>query len=250
MILLGAPRHHYRSLGSTMDVLATFARDGAPEGTLVIADEQTSGRGRAGRGWQAAPGTSLLCSVLLRPPLPPRSLGALPLIAGLAVAEAIEALTPVRTTVKWPNDIYIGGGKVCGVLMQARSAGNRTEFVNLGIGLNISAMRAALPPGATSLQIEAGLDIPVGEVERSVMDRLGHRYAAFLAASGEPSLDEWLTRARFLGEQVEIEQNGIRLAGTFIGVTAQGALLLETADGVNEIVSGDLTRGPRRRGDT
>lgn len=246
MIQLGTPRHHFRSLSSTMDALAELALAGAPEGTLVVTDEQLAGRGRAGRSWQAVPGTALLCSVLLRPPLPLRLLGALPLIAGLAVAEAIESLVPVHARLKWPNDVFIHDRKVCGVLMQARAAGDQTEFVNLGIGLNVSAFQNELPARAISLKAATGREVPMDSVERAIMQRLSERYLAFIEAAGEPPLDDWTDRAMYLGERIEIEQDGQSDSGTFTGVSARGALLLTTSDGLREVVSGDLTRGPRR----
>lgn len=246
MIRLGTPRHYFESLGSTMDALSELARAGAPEGTIVVANQQVAGRGRAGRAWNAAPGSALLCSVLLRPVLPPRLLGALPLVAGLAVAEAIESLVPVRATLKWPNDVFIDGRKVCGVLMQARTAGDRTDFVNLGIGLNVSAALVDLPSEATSLAAVSGRAVSVDAVEQAAMTQLSQRYAWFLAAGGMPPLGEWLERAMYLGERVAVDQDGIMLSGTFTGVTPIGTLLLLTQDGIVEVVAGDLTRGPRR----
>jgi len=228
-----------------MDALSALALAGASEGTLVVAAEQRAGRGRAGRAWEAPRGSALLCSVLLRPPLPPNRLSALPLVAGLAVAEAIDSLIPVTTRVKWPNDLYIGERKVSGVLMQARAAGDRTEYVNLGIGINVLTDIDSLPPGATSLKAASGRVIPVDMVERAVMERLTEHYTRFLADRGRPDLSIWLDRARYLGETVTVVEGGVTLSGVFTGVSAEGALILRTADGSREIVAGDLTRGPR-----
>lgn len=245
MIRLGSPRAYHESLDSTMDALSALARAGAPEGTLVVAAEQLAGRGRAGRMWSAPRGSALLCSVLLRPPLSPQALGLLPLIAGLAVAETIDDLIPGSARLKWPNDVFIGERKVSGVLMQARAAGDRTEFVNLGIGINALTEIDQLPAGATSLKVASGRVIPPDEVEQALMDRLTEHYARFVAAQGRPGLTSWLERAKYLGEPVEIEQDGTVSSGIFIGVSARGSLILETPTGVREIVAGDLTRGPR-----
>jgi BirA family biotin operon repressor/biotin-[acetyl-CoA-carboxylase] ligase len=245
MIELGRPRYYYESLDSTMDALNALARDGAPEGSLVVAAEQVAGRGRAGRAWRAPRGSALLCSVLLRPPLTPRELGALPLIAGLAIAEAIESLAPVRAQLKWPNDIFLGDRKICGVLMLARAAGERTEYVNLGIGINVSTPLDDLPEGATSLKAASGREIHVDDVERAVIDRLATHYERYLVQAGRPSLADWLRRAMFLGEDVEIMQDGGTQRGVFTGVTGDGALLLTIEGSERVIVAGDLTRGPR-----
>ena len=186
--------------------------------------------------------------MLLRPPLSPRQLGPLPLIAGLAVAEAIDRCIPVTTELKWPNDLFIAGRKVSGVLMQARASGERTEYVNLGIGVNVLTEIGALPPGATSLRAVSGLAIPVEVVERAVMERLTEHYARFVAGSLRPALAAWLDRALFLGEPVTIEQDGRTISGTISGVSLDGALILQTPSGAREIVVGDLTRGPRPAG--
>ena len=131
---------------STMDVVDEYARAGAPEGLVVVAEEQTAGRGRAGRTWSAPAGSGLLLSVLLRPDVEPRLLGTLPLMIGVAVAEAVEAFVPSPCQLKWPNDVLLDGRKVAGVLIQSRLSGERTEYINAGIGINVNVSKSALPP--------------------------------------------------------------------------------------------------------
>lgn len=242
------------TVGSTMDEAAALAAAGAPEGTVVVAREQTAGRGRAGRAWRAPAGTALLCSVVLRPPLPPARLATLPLVVGVAVAEAIEGVVGLRCRLKWPNDVWLGAGdpgrKAAGVLLAARAGPGHAQQAIVGIGVNVSAAAGDLPPGATSLAAEAGRAVAPEAVLAALLPRLDAGYRAFLAAEGRPSLDDWRARAALLGEAVAVEDGGRRRVGVLRGVDDDGALLLAGADGsVARVVAGELVRGPVREPD-
>src|SRR3990172_8195117 len=141
---------------STMDVLAELAEDGAPEGTVVIADHQTAGRGRLSRSWLAPPGTALLMSILFRPDLPPERLGHVTMAVGLGTLHALDArlLSGRRAALKWPNDVLVEGRKIAGLLAEARLSPGRPGAVIVGLGLNVHQTGAALPEGATSLVAE------------------------------------------------------------------------------------------------
>jgi BirA family biotin operon repressor/biotin-[acetyl-CoA-carboxylase] ligase len=244
--VIGARVLRYERVGSTMDEVTRLALAGEPEGTVVVAAEQTAGRGRAGRAWQAPPGSALLCSTLLRPQLAPADLGMLPLVAGVAVARAIEALGAGPAGLKWPNDVRVGGRKIAGVLMQSRVGAGGLEHVNLGIGINVVTPADRLPEGATSVLAITGRVVALAEVEAALMAELERTYRAFLAAGGHPDPGEWLARAEMLGEQVRVVDAGTEVAGVFVGITRDGALRLRQADGSERIVvAGDLTRGPR-----
>lgn len=245
MIRLGTPRTYFSAVMSTMDLVSALGSSGAPEGTLVVAGEQTAGRGRGDRAWTAPPGASLLFSLLLRPPLAPDEIGPLPLVAGVAIAEALEMVANVSVRLKWPNDLMIQARKVCGVLMHARSRENRVEFVNLGVGINVLTDPSDLPPTATSLLAATGEKVPLDRVEAAVLDRLGRRYAEFLENGTEPGLRAWMARALYLDETVVVGDERGWHRGRFAGVTPTGALRLTTPDGEIEIVAGDLSRGPR-----
>jgi len=147
----------------------------APEGAVAVAEEQTEGRGRLGRRWFAARGTSILCSIVLRPDMDSARLPELSLVAGAAVAEAIETVTGLRPEVKFPNDILIGGRKVCGILAEARDG-----RVVLGIGVNVNIAPEQLPVDvdtpATSLLVETGREVDRAELLAAILDRLECRY--------------------------------------------------------------------------
>ena len=153
----------------------------APEGTVVVADEQTSGRGRLGRRWLAPAGTSLLCSVQLRPRVDPQRLPELTGVAAHAAAEALETVTGLAVEIKEPNDLLVGGRKVAGVLAEARE-----ERVVLGIGINVNIADADLPKEvdlqATSLLVETGEATDRAELLAELLDRLERRYAAWVNA--------------------------------------------------------------------
>lgn len=152
--------------------------DGAPEGAIAVTDEQTEGRGRLGRSWHAPPGTSLLFSIVLVPPVPAERLAELSLVAGRAVAEAIAAETGLGPTIKRPNDVLIGELKVAGVLAEAADG-----RVVLGIGINVSQSEDELPPevAATSLRLAGASDVDRAALLARVLERLEARYDSWLS---------------------------------------------------------------------
>jgi BirA family biotin operon repressor/biotin-[acetyl-CoA-carboxylase] ligase len=243
-VILGDPTVRLPVTTSTMDEVERYAREGAAEGLVVVADYQTAGRGRAGRSWTAPPGTALLCSFLLRPPLSPDRLSTLPLIVGVAVAEAIEDCAPVRCQLKWPNDVWIGGHKVAGVLMKASSAAGEVGYAALGVGINVSGEIAGLPAGATSVLAASASEVDRSRLLRRLVGRLQAHYDRFLRADGRPDLTSWRERAALLDEVVAVEDAGSRVIGRFVRVDPDGALLLDVGGALRRIVSGDLTRGP------
>jgi BirA family biotin operon repressor/biotin-[acetyl-CoA-carboxylase] ligase len=226
-----------------MDEVESRARLGAPEGLVVVADHQTAGRGRAGRTWAASPGSGLLCSILLRPPLSPDRLSTLPLIAGIAVAEAIEDCAPVDCRLKWPNDVLIGGCKVAGVLLKATVAGGAVEWVVLGIGVNLTGEGEAVPPGATTIRMASGKTVDWSRLMERLLPRLQSHYDRFVLAGGRPDLSPWLARAALLNERVTVVDAGTPATGRFVGVDSDGALLLDEGGAIKRVVAGDLSRG-------
>ena len=175
---LGRPYEH---LGTTPSTQLLLGPD-APEGALVTAEEQTAGRGRLGRRWLAPTGTSLLCSLQLRPPVSPERLPELTGVAARACADAIAALTGLEPELKFPNDVLLGSRKVAGVLAEARE-----ERVVLGLGINVNVPADALPADvdrpATSLLVETGSELDRAELLAEVLERLERRYDAWVSAA-------------------------------------------------------------------
>jgi BirA family biotin operon repressor/biotin-[acetyl-CoA-carboxylase] ligase len=181
--------HAFCTVDSTQTVCRRLGDGDAPEGTVVLADAQRAGRGQRGRTWTAPPGTGLLVSCLLRPPLPPARWPQLTLLAAGAVCEAVAALTPLRPSVRAPNDVYVEGRKLAGVL--AESVVRAAPLVVLGIGINVSQRPDDWPPdlrGRAVSLAELGAVVGRPALLAELLRRLASRYEGFLA--GAPSLVE------------------------------------------------------------
>jgi BirA family biotin operon repressor/biotin-[acetyl-CoA-carboxylase] ligase len=242
--------HRYDSVASTMEVASQLARFGARERTVVVSTEQIAGRGRGGRSWRAEAGSAVFATLILRPPVAAHRLSTLPLIAGVAVAEAIERIAGCAVWLKWPNDVWLGVdggfGKVAGVLVTTSLRGDTVDHALVGIGINVLDGARDLPPGATTIQAATGVSAAPDKVLQGVLERFPAAYAAFVAANGRPSLDGWLARAALLGEAVTLEDAGRSRTGTFVGVAADGGLLIqEPGQAIRKIIAGELVRGPR-----
>jgi BirA family biotin operon repressor/biotin-[acetyl-CoA-carboxylase] ligase len=241
--LIGQSIVYCSSVGSTNEVLKELAAQGAPEGTLVIADEQTAGKGRLGRKWLAPPGTSLLLSLLFRPDLAPNQAPRLTMICSLAIADAIEGLTGLPVGLKWPNDIFIRGKKAGGILTEAGTTGGRLDYVVVGMGLNVNLAISALPElrgMATSLSQELGQEVSRLELLWRILEGIETRYKSL--RRGESPHGEWAARLINLGRQVQVTTPHGVLAGWAEGVDADGALVLRTPDGQRErVLAGDVT---------
>jgi BirA family transcriptional regulator, biotin operon repressor / biotin---[acetyl-CoA-carboxylase] ligase len=213
--------------GSTNSDLADAARAGAEPGLVLVAEEQLAGRGRLGRGWVAPARSALTFSVLLRPAVPVGQLGWLPLLAGLAVAEAVGRIAELEVQLKWPNDLLVGQGKLGGVLAERVGAS-----VVVGVGINVSATAAELPAPtgsalpATSLAVEAAACTDRDPVLRAVLRRIAERYAAWDAPGGDPQLAAaYAERCSTLGRVVRAEMPGGRtVEGTATGLDDAGRL--------------------------
>jgi len=223
--------------GSTNADLARQARSGAGAGLVLVAEEQSGGRGRLGRSWTSPARSGLTFSVLLRPTSPPSRLGWLPLAAGLAVAEAVATVGELDVRLKWPNDILVGERKLGGVLAE-RVGG----AVVIGVGLNVSAVQAELPaPTATSLVIEGAACTDRDPLLRAVLRRLAQRVAAWDAPGGDPDLAaDYTARCATLGRTVRAELPGRHITGIAEGLDGDARLRLLTADGVQLVGAGDV----------
>lgn len=230
-----------------MDLAAALAARGAPSGTVVVAGYQEAGRGRAGRSWHAAPGESLLMSLVYRTPVPAASLGVLSPMLGLAVARSLDAWLPGAAQVKWPNDVLVRDRKVAGILVTARAGSPGETSLVIGIGLNVGSDAGSLPPGATSLALETGSNVQLEPVMNTVLASLSSLLPQVERGEIDPLLTALHRRLAFIGERVTVEEGGAVVAGTLRGVDRDGALLLESdSSAIQRIVAGDVVRGPRR----
>jgi BirA family transcriptional regulator, biotin operon repressor / biotin---[acetyl-CoA-carboxylase] ligase len=228
--------------GSTNSDLLTEARSGAPEGAVLVAETQTAGRGRMGRHWVAAPGSALTFSVLLRPAaVPPASRGWIPLLAGVAAAQAVRAGTGVETWLKWPNDVQVNGAKLAGIL--AEQAG---DAIVVGIGINLSGGRDELPvAGATSLALEGAAGMAAGRLLAGLLGELQRCYLAWAGALGDAIScglhQEYQQLCGTLGKQVRVSLPGGRtVAGLAAEVDEAGRLVVRSPSGLVPVSAGDV----------
>lgn len=226
--------------GSTNADLAAAARAGAPSGSVLVADHQSSGRGRFARVWQAPPGTSLAVSALLRPPaaVPAERWLWLPLLTGIAVAEGLRSASGVAAQLKWPNDVLIEGRKVCGILAE-RVDGPAGAAAILGMGVNTTLAADQLPvPTATSLAL-AGGRVDHGEVVAGVLAALGEWYSRWLA--GLDLRADYASRCSSVGRPVRVElAPGEAVTGEATGVDTAGRLLVRVAGTERPFAAGDV----------
>lgn len=230
-------------LGSTQDLARELARAGAPEGTVVLAGRQTAGRGRLGRSF-ISPQGGLYFTVILRPALKSASGGQLlPIIAALAVARGLEQVAGLKTALKWPNDVLVGGRKVCGILAESELAGQAVNYVLLGIGVNVNADMSAYPEIAaiaTSAAAEVGRQISREALAAAILNELEELYLA--AQAGKRAHDEWRARLVTLGRQVRVTCGQTVEEGLAEDVDADGSLILRRPDGSRvTIAAGDVT---------
>jgi len=238
---------YYRSIGSTNDVARELAAQGAPEGTLVIAEEQTAGKGRLGRRWLAPPGTSLLMSLLFRPHfLAPYQAQRLTMICSLAVVDAINKVTGLLAAIKWPNDIVVRGKKAGGILTELGATAERLDYAIVGLGLNVNldfgAVEAMgeLVTTATSLSQELGQEVSRLALLWRILESVEGRYQRL--AAGELPHDEWASRLVTLHNHIIVDTPQGVVQGWAEGVDADGALILRTRCGERQrVLAGDVT---------
>ena len=239
--LIGQDILYYPTTSSTMDAAKQAIRGGAAEGTVIIADHQTAGRGRLGREWLSPPDSSILLSIVLYPT--PEHIPRLTIAACLAVAKSIEKVSGLEPTIKWPNDVLIAGKKVSGILIESDAHGDRVNYAIVGIALNVNLDPASIPEisvTATSLKQNLGREVSRREVLIALLDEFEALYSAL--RRGEPIDREWRRRLETLGKRVAVRCGDEVQEGVAEGVDEDGNLLLRHSDGsLMTIAAGDVT---------
>ena len=227
---LGEPYVYAVTCASTQELLSSAH----PEGAVAVCEHQTGGRGRLGRAWEAPPASSILCSVLLRP-RPGRPIAQLSLIAGVAVADAVEEAGGGVTLVKWPNDVVAGGRKVAGILAEARG-----DAVVLGIGVNVNQGAEELPesafPPAGSLRLLDGTERDRAPLLAALLRTLEARYQEWQRGGLATALADLRRRDFLLGRHVTTD----RCAGVAAGIAPDGALIVEAGSRRTHVASGEV----------
>src|SRR5262245_43557396 len=248
---LGHPPLFFSTIGSTNDVASTLANNGDHEGAVVIADNQTAGRGRRGRVWFSPAGAGLYVSVVLVPAqavdAPERAAALLTLAAGVALAEAVERSTGLSPAIKWPNDLLVGRRKLAGILAEGVASPApfpALQSVVLGYGLNVSAAAypVELADRVTSLESELGRRVDRAELCAQSLAKLAARYDDLLDARFDAILDAWRARSPgSRGRRVSWETPSGTRSGMTIGVDDMGALLVRAGDRTERLVAGEIS---------
>jgi BirA family transcriptional regulator, biotin operon repressor / biotin---[acetyl-CoA-carboxylase] ligase len=247
---MGRSLHILDETSSTNNAAMALAQDGAPDGTVVVADTQTSGRGRLGRQWYSPPGKNLYCSIILRRAMPSdqvsRWLSWVPLLSAVAVARAIQVISGLRPSLKWPNDILMEQRKVGGLLCESSGTGTPNAFVIVGIGLNVNMWRDAFPADlrdlATSLAAEAGRPFDRAVLLATLLSELELRYETFLSGAVSDIKYEYALRCATLGQRVRVDMAnqacGHRIEGQAVSIGEDGSLQI-----IVDSLGDPLTRG-------
>ncbi len=244
---LGKVLYLFEEIGSTNEVAFELARNGAPEGTVVIADSQTQGRGRLQRRWISPPGVNLYISVIFRPSIAAKNVPFLTLVASIALAETIKN-EGANTLIKWPNDILINWKKVAGVLTAMQPRGDEVDFVVVGVGVNLNMTRETMKKEmgevaeiATSLREELGHEIERARFTADLINEIEIWYQRFLKNGKSPIIKEWMRRWGAINRRVQVKFNETVVEGTASGIDENGYLLIKKDDGTTErIISGDV----------
>ncbi len=235
---------HYSRTDSTNNVALKLAARGAPQGTVVLAEEQTAGRGRLGRTWYSEKSSGIYVSVILRPPLSPAAAPVLTLMAGAATQRALSASTGLPTDIRWPNDLMVKNKKVCGILTEMSAELDRLHAVVLGIGINVN--HREMPPElgsiATSLRIEGGKVYSRAHILVNLLEELERHYRMLLGEGRDAILRSWTAASSYAqGKRVRVLSNSGELPATTMGLDPTGALRVRYDDGREEsLVAGEI----------
>lgn len=240
--VIGRKIYSYKETDSTNDVAHNLAASGEKEGSVVIAEHQSKGRGRLGRKWVSPRGKGAYLSVILRPDILPRELSTITLFTALSVAKTIRELVDLAAFIKWPNDILVNKRKVCGILTELDGEADKINFVIAGIGININTKRELLPKEASSLLAEKGKNIPRVEFVKALLRNLDRYYRIFNKGKINKILEEYKKFSSVLDRRVQVNYHNRLISGQAVDIDDEGALILRMDSGFNErILAGDVT---------
>lgn len=236
---------HFTETDSTNTQALLLARGGAAEGTVVLAERQTAGRGRMDRTWHSPPGAGIYLSVILTPRVSPSRLPGITLVAAVAGAESLKESTRVSVDIKWPNDLLLNGRKICGILTELHSREDGSPIVIVGIGINVNTPRDMFPEDiantASSIMIETGREASRKDIVSSLLGHFERWYRIYTEGGFAVILDRWKAYSGIIGRRIRVEQEGARTEGTVLDIDISGALIIHDDAGLrHSICSGDI----------
>lgn len=240
---IGKELLYFKSTGSTNLEASEAGKKRSPEGTLVIADKQTQGKGRLGRSWISPPFANLYFSVLLRPRISPQTAGWINLLASVSLVKSIQSSTGLVPDIKWPNDIMVNEKKLGGILTELHLKGDQIDYLVLGIGINVNMGRfpALISKTATSLKKELKHDLHREALCISILEKIEEDLELFYQKGPGTVLSEWEKHSNTLGKSVIVRQPGQTLSGKAIGLDSNGGLMVKTEDGAKvTVMAGDV----------
>ena len=242
--VLGQTIYYEEALDSTNNKAKKLAREGAVEGTLVIADQQTNGKGRLGRVWKSPAGAGIWMSLILRPNILPQYASQVTLIAGLNMCEAIQEMTGLTASIKWPNDVVVNGKKICGILTEMSAEMDQVNYIVVGIGVNVNIK--SFPedlPHASSLALEGGHDYSRKAIIKCFLKKFEIDYNQYKVKPDLESIKNRYEKSCItLHKKVKLIKKNEEMVAQAIEITSQGGLKVRYEDGTEEeVVSGEVS---------
>lgn len=241
----GRTIHYFEQCPSTQPIAHQYAQGNAPDGTIVVCEEQTAGRGRMARPWKSSRGKGIWMSVIIRPEIPPMKAPQFTLIAAVAVTRAIEDIADVRAEIKWPNDLLINGKKCTGILTELQADVDRVQAIILGIGVNVNQDLEDFPEDiqhiATSIKMITGVPVDRAHLVARILHYLEIYSDMYVEHGFKPLKILWESYSGTLGRRIKAVMVHQQIEGTALGITNDGVLQVQTDDGqIHEIYSADI----------
>lgn len=233
--------YHFDAIDSTNDKAYELAEEGALEGTVVIAETQTKGKGRMGRKWVSPRSGGIYASIILRPDLETDELPAITLITATAIINTIKKTAGIEAGMKWPNDILVGDKKISGILTEIKAQPDIVDFLILGIGVNVNTSKGKLPPEGTSIKVETGEEVSRMELVQSMLLEIEEVYSKFKKKGFSSLRKECKKLSSVLGKKVKIEEHHRKIEGVAFDIDEKGALIIKDEEGkFQRVFSGDV----------
>ena len=245
-VTIGSEIVFFPLTGSTNTAAAGLAAKGQREGTVIIADSQTAGRGRRGRTWVSPAGKNLYLSIIVRPGIPPRDSSVLTFMSAVACTSAIQRLSSVPVSIKWPNDLMVADKKIGGILTEMKADADSIDYAVIGIGINLNLDSSDMPDSiretATSVMLQTGLPQSRTEYALEIIKSMDSWYTILLQSGKGPVLDAWKNLSSTIGRTVTATTGEVKLTGLAEDIDNEGLLILRLPDSsVMKINAGDVT---------